>query len=71
MHSVERLLRSRGGKPMPPGSAYQSGSNTDFLTVEQLRQLIAEHVTRPRAETHDPLRPPGHHARPISTPSYR
>jgi UDP-N-acetylglucosamine 4,6-dehydratase/5-epimerase len=48
-HSVESYCAARGGKPMPPGSAYQSGSNTDFLTVEQLRQLIAEHVTDPGA----------------------
>jgi UDP-N-acetylglucosamine 4,6-dehydratase/5-epimerase len=48
-HSVESYCAAHGGKPMPPGSAYQSGSNTDFLTVEQLRRLIAEHVTDPGA----------------------
>ncbi|MGO8710485.1 MAG: UDP-N-acetylglucosamine 4,6-dehydratase (inverting) [Rhizomicrobium sp.] len=46
-HSVESYCAVHGGKPMPPGAAYQSGSNTNFLTVEQLRQLIAEHVTHP------------------------
>ena len=29
---------------VPPGFAYNSGSNPDFLTVEQLRDLISEHV---------------------------
>ena len=43
-HSVESYCAAHGGKPVPPGFAYNSGSNTDFLSVEQLRQLIAEHV---------------------------
>ena len=30
--------------PVPPGFAYNSGSNSDFLSVEQLRALIREHV---------------------------
>ena len=30
--------------PVPPNFAYNSGSNHDFLTVEQLRALIREHV---------------------------
>ena len=29
---------------VPPGFAYDSGSNPDFLTVEQLRALIREHI---------------------------
>ncbi|QNI46792.1 UDP-N-acetylglucosamine 4,6-dehydratase (inverting) [Synechococcus sp. A15-60] len=29
---------------VPPGFAYNSGSNPDFLSVEQLRALISEHV---------------------------
>jgi len=48
-YSVESYCVAHGGKPVPPGYAYDSGSNTDFLTVEQLRQLIAEHVTDPEA----------------------
>ncbi len=31
-------------KPVPQGFAYDSGTNPDFLTVEQLRSLIREHV---------------------------
>lgn len=46
-HSVQSYCASSGGQPVPPGYAYDSGSNTDFLTVEQLRELIAEHVTNP------------------------
>lgn len=30
--------------PVPPGFAYDSGSNPDFLSVEQLRTLIRQHV---------------------------
>ena len=48
-HSVESYCSAHGGQPVPPSYAYDSGSNTDFLTVEQLRQLIAEHVTDPDA----------------------
>ena len=70
-HSVESYCAAHGGKPMPPGYAYQSGSNTDFLTVEQLRRLIAEHVTDPARATHDPLRPAKTSRRPTSTPSCR
>jgi UDP-N-acetylglucosamine 4,6-dehydratase (inverting) len=31
-------------EPVPQGFAYNSGSNLDFLSVEQLRELIREHV---------------------------
>jgi UDP-N-acetylglucosamine 4,6-dehydratase len=37
--------RERGAKPVEPGFNYNSGSNADFLTVEQLRELIKQHVT--------------------------
>lgn len=42
--SVDSYCRVRGGKPVPEGYAYNSGSNTDFLTVGQLRTLISEHI---------------------------
>jgi FlaA1/EpsC-like NDP-sugar epimerase len=48
-NSVESYCVAHGGKPMPPGTPYQSGSNTDSLTVGQLRRMIAEHVTDPGA----------------------
>ncbi|GCE64766.1 UDP-N-acetylglucosamine 4,6-dehydratase (inverting) [cyanobiont of Ornithocercus magnificus] len=31
-------------KPVPAGFAYNSGSNPDFLTVDQLRALVREHI---------------------------
>jgi len=34
-----------GSVPVPQGFAYNSGTNPDFLSVEQLRELIREHVT--------------------------
>lgn len=48
-HTVESYCELHGGQPVPQGFAYNSGSNTDFLTVEQLRRLIAEHVAHPDA----------------------
>lgn len=39
-YTVESYCQSYGGKPVPPGFAYNSGSNEDFLNVEQLRELI-------------------------------
>lgn len=48
-HSVQSYCAAFGGVPVPQGYAYDSGSNTDFLTVDQLRQLIAEHVCEPDA----------------------
>ena len=43
---VQKLYRETGisGASVPAGFAYNSGSNPDFLTVEQLRALIREHV---------------------------
>ena len=46
-HSVESYCAVRGGRPVPPGFVYDSGSNTEFLTVQQLQRLIAEHVNHP------------------------
>ncbi len=46
-HSVDSYCAAYGGKPVPVGCAYDSGSNPDFLTVEQLRTLIAELVEYP------------------------
>jgi UDP-N-acetylglucosamine 4,6-dehydratase/5-epimerase len=40
----EDYLQRRGGTPVPPGFAYNSGTNPDFLTVEALRDLICRHV---------------------------
>lgn len=40
MGFAERL----GGTHVPPGFIYESGTNEDFLSVDQLRTLIDEHV---------------------------
>ena len=43
---VHKLYEQTGTsiKPVPAGFAYNSGSNPDFLSVEELRVLIREHV---------------------------
>jgi len=43
-HTVESYCAEHGGKPVPSGYAYDSGSNSEFLDVEQIRALITEHV---------------------------
>ena len=41
-HTMESYIKTFGGKAVPNGFAYNSGSNPDFLSVEQLKQLIAD-----------------------------
>lgn len=43
-YSLRHYCEGNGAKPVQPGFAYNSGSNKDFLTVDQLRQLIRQHV---------------------------
>jgi UDP-N-acetylglucosamine 4,6-dehydratase/5-epimerase len=43
-HSVESYCEAHGGKQVAQGYAYDSGSNPDFLTVDQIRQLIRTYV---------------------------
>jgi UDP-N-acetylglucosamine 4,6-dehydratase (inverting) len=40
-HSVESYCKAHGGSSVPQGFAYNSGTNPDFLTVKQLRELIS------------------------------
>ena len=47
LHSVEQYCAMTSGQPVPAGYAYDSGSNPDFLSVDQLRQLISTHVNLP------------------------
>lgn len=44
--SAQRRYKDAGifTASVPPGFAYNSGSNTEFLTVDQLRGLIRQHV---------------------------
>lgn len=44
LYTLEEYCAKTGAKRVPAGFAYDSGTNPDFLTVEQLRSLIAEHV---------------------------
>ena len=44
-YSIEQYCARMRGQPVSAGFAYQSGSNPDFLDVEQLRALIRKHVT--------------------------
>ncbi|MEE4205822.1 MAG: UDP-N-acetylglucosamine 4,6-dehydratase (inverting) [Erythrobacter sp.] len=44
-YTIEEYCAKHGGNPVEPGFAYSSGTNPDFLTVDELRELIDEHVT--------------------------
>ena len=48
-YSVESYCAAHGGQSVPLGFAYESGSNSDFLSIEQLRDLIAKYVTDSKA----------------------
>lgn len=41
---AEEYLSKLGGKAVAPGFSYDSGTNPDFLTVDELRSLIRKHV---------------------------
>jgi UDP-N-acetylglucosamine 4,6-dehydratase len=41
---LEDFIAHFGTKPVPVGFNYTSGTNEEFLSIEELRQLIAEHV---------------------------
>jgi len=43
---VQQLYQEAGisSEPVATGFAYNSGTNPEFLSVEQLRALIREHV---------------------------
>jgi UDP-N-acetylglucosamine 4,6-dehydratase (inverting) len=43
-YSREHYCSLNGCKPVPEGYAYNSGTNPDFLSVEQLRALIREQI---------------------------
>ncbi len=45
----DHYCRHFQGKQVEPGFAYDSGTNPDFLSVEQLRELISRHVSHPDA----------------------
>lgn len=41
---VDRYCRDRGATRVAPGFCYESGTNEQFLTVEEIRTLIREHI---------------------------
>ncbi|MEM6909590.1 MAG: UDP-N-acetylglucosamine 4,6-dehydratase (inverting) [Pseudomonadota bacterium] len=41
---IEEFVEKRKGKRVEPGFSYNSGTNPDFLSVEELRGLIRQHV---------------------------
>lgn len=43
-YSVASYCEAHGGKPVAQGYAYDSGSNPDFLSVDQIRELIRTYV---------------------------
>jgi len=43
-YSMEEYCAKMGGKRVPEGFSYNSGTNPDFLTVDALRDLIQRHV---------------------------
>lgn len=42
--SVDTFMQQLNGRRCPPGFKYNSGTNTEWLSVEQLRELIDTHV---------------------------
>ena len=42
----DELAKAFNGKPVATGFSYNSGENTEWLTVEDLRQQIVEHVDK-------------------------
>lgn len=44
LFSIDEYLAETGGERVAEGYAYNSGSNDHFLTVEELRALIRDHV---------------------------
>jgi UDP-N-acetylglucosamine 4,6-dehydratase/5-epimerase len=43
-HSVVSYCKANKARPVPESYAYNSGSNEQFLTVEEIRKLICEYV---------------------------
>ena len=43
-HSIDSYAQITGGVQVPPGFAYNSGENSQFLSVDEIRELIQAHV---------------------------
>ena len=51
-YEVDDYAERMGGTRVQPGFCYDSGSNSDFLSVPQLRALIEKHVETPHVAHH-------------------
>jgi UDP-N-acetylglucosamine 4,6-dehydratase/5-epimerase len=49
-YTADKYCAGRQAAPVPPGFSYNSGTNPDFLTVEQLRALVDEYTARPHPD---------------------
>ena len=45
--TLQEFCSKTGARPVDPGFSYDSGTNPDFLSVEQLRKLLAEYQAGP------------------------
>jgi hypothetical protein len=48
-YTVQDYCERMGGKPVASGFSYDSSSNTEFLSVPQLRALIEHQIDQPSA----------------------
>jgi UDP-N-acetylglucosamine 4,6-dehydratase/5-epimerase len=48
--SAQEYCEAMNAQAVAPGFAYNSGTNPEFLSVEQLRELITEYVARPEVD---------------------
>ncbi len=51
-YTVDDYCERMGGQRVQPGFCYDSGTNSDFLSVPQLRALIDKHVDQPHVAHH-------------------
>ena len=51
-YTVDDYCERMQGRRVTPGFCYDSGSNSDFLSVPQLRALIEKHVDQPQVPHH-------------------
>jgi hypothetical protein len=45
--TLDEFCAKTGAKPVDPGFSYDSGTNPDFLSVDQLRELLAAYQAAP------------------------
>ncbi len=64
---VSQYLETFGGSRCRPGFSYSSGTNSEWLNVEQLRRLIREHIDPNFAAGDDPPKHEGHRAMSLKT----